>query len=217
MLINNLIEYSSNYSETARSLWFYSKDQVANLNADISNNNDFKSFKYKSKWLEADGANEILKNATIAVPLKYLSNFWRSRKMPLIDYKVGLKLKWRKYCVLSKAGNDNMNFNNEWIIISIIMNNEFNNNEYEAFVNLKNNKNIIIQKAYKGNSVVIIDRMSYIAKMEELLSDRSKFLKVEFNSKYKVNYEIRHLLDMKKEIKSCLDNVQNSSYLSEDG
>ena len=97
------------------------------------------------------------------------------------------------------------------------MNNEFNNNEYEAFVNLKNNKNIIIQKAYKGNSVVIIDRMSYIAKMEELLSDRSKFLKVEFNSKYKVNYEIRHLLDMKKEIKSCLDNVQNSSYLSEDG
>ena len=53
--------------------------------------------------------------------------------------------------------------------------------------------------------------------MEELLSDRSKFLKVEFNSKYKVNYEIRHLLDMKKEIKSCLDNVQNSSYLSEDG
>ena len=49
MLINNLIEYSSNYSETARSLWFYSKDQVANLNADISNNNDFKSFKYESK------------------------------------------------------------------------------------------------------------------------------------------------------------------------
>ena len=54
--------------------------------------------------------------------------------------------------------------------------------EYEAFINLKNNKNVIIQKAHKGNIVVIIDRMSYIVKMEELLGDRSKFMKVEFNS-----------------------------------
>ena len=68
--------------------------------------------------------------------------------------------------------------------------------EYEAFINLKKNKSIIIQKADKGNGVVIIDRMSFIAKMEELLSDRSKFMKVELNSKYKFNHEIRHLLDM---------------------
>ena len=68
--------------------------------------------------------------------------------------------------------------------------------EYEAFTNLKNNKSIITQKADKGNSVVIIDRMSYIVKVEELLKGRSKFKKVEFNSKYKVNHEIRHLLDM---------------------
>ena len=52
--------------------------------------------------------------------------------------------------------------------------------------------------------------------MEELLSDRSKFMKVEFNSKYKVSHEIRHLLDMEKEIQSCLDDLQNSNYLSED-
>ena len=51
---------------------------------------------------------------------------------------------------------------------------------------MKNNKNIIIQEADKGNSVVIIDRMSYIVKMEELFSDRNKFMNVEFNSKYKV-------------------------------
>ena len=65
--------------------------------------------------------------------------------------------------------------------------------EYKAFINLKNNKNIIIQKAdFKCNSVVIIDRASYIVKMEKLLSDRSKFMRVEFNSKYKANHEIRH-------------------------
>ena len=85
----------------------------------------------------------------------------------------------------------------------------------ETFINLKNDKNII-QKTDKGNSVVTIDLISYIVKMEELLSDRSKFMKVEFNSKYKVNHENRHLLDMKKEIKSCLDDLQNSNYLSED-
>ena len=40
---------------------------------------------YKAKLLgniEADNANGILKNAAIAVPLKYLSNLWRSLEMP---------------------------------------------------------------------------------------------------------------------------------------
>ena len=39
--------------------------------------------------------------------LKYLSNFWRSFEMQLINGKVELKLKWSKYCVLSAAGNEN--------------------------------------------------------------------------------------------------------------
>ena len=36
-------------------------------------------------------ANGILKNAAIVVPLKYLSNFWRSREMSLINCKIELK------------------------------------------------------------------------------------------------------------------------------
>ena len=52
----------------------------------------------------ADGANGILRNATIAMPLKYLSTTWRSLEIPLINCKVELKLKWTKYCVLSAAG-----------------------------------------------------------------------------------------------------------------
>ena len=61
----NLLEYGSNWSDTIGSLWFYSKDEATNLNADIVDNNAFKSFKYKAKLLgntEADEANEILKN-----------------------------------------------------------------------------------------------------------------------------------------------------------
>ena len=111
----NLIEYSSNYSETTGSLWFYSKDEGTDFNSNIANDTNFKSFKYKTKLLgntETDGDNGILEHATIAVSLKYLSNFWRSLEMPLINCKVELKLKWTKYCVLSAAGNDNIIDNN---------------------------------------------------------------------------------------------------------
>ena len=46
-----LIEYSSNYSETTRSLCFYSKDEATNFNNDIENIDDFKSLKHNAKLL----------------------------------------------------------------------------------------------------------------------------------------------------------------------
>ena len=110
MPMYNLIEYSSNYSETTGGLWLYSKDKGAN----ITNANNFKSFKYKAKFLQKteDQPTQIIpmefwKNEVIAAPLKYWSNFWRSLDMPLINCKVELKLKWTKYGVLSAAGADN--------------------------------------------------------------------------------------------------------------
>ena len=120
MPMYNLIEYSSNYSETTGRLWFYSDDEAANFNNNIANINIFKYFKYKAKLLgnkvtqpaPTDG-NRILKNATIAVPLKYWSNFWRSLKIPLVNCKIELKLTWTKRCVLSVAGTDNRNGNND--------------------------------------------------------------------------------------------------------
>ena len=96
MPIYNLIEYLSNYSETRGSLWFYYKEEATNSNANIGNTGHFKSFKYKAKLLKNTGAywaNGILKIATIAVPLKCLSNFFRSLEMSLINYKKELKFK----------------------------------------------------------------------------------------------------------------------------
>ena len=55
----------------------------------------FKFYEYKTKLLGnavADEANGILRNTILAVPLKYLSNFWRLLQMPLINSKVKLKL-----------------------------------------------------------------------------------------------------------------------------
>ena len=56
--------------------------------ADIANDNNFKSFKYKTKLLEntmTDNANGILKNVTSAVSLKYLRNFWTILSISVID------------------------------------------------------------------------------------------------------------------------------------
>ena len=39
----------------------------------------------------------------IAVPLKYLSKFWRSLEMSLVNYKMELSLKWIERCLLTVA------------------------------------------------------------------------------------------------------------------
>ena len=48
MSMYNLLEYSSNYSDTVGSLWFYFKDEATNFDDDIAVDDNFKSFKHKS-------------------------------------------------------------------------------------------------------------------------------------------------------------------------
>ena len=63
------------------------------------------SFKYKSSFFKPLTAadNGVFKDVKIAVPLKYLSNFWRSLEMPLINCKIHLELNWTKDCVILTA------------------------------------------------------------------------------------------------------------------
>ena len=78
MPLYNLTEYSSTYSEPTGSLWFYSKVEANDFIDNIVNTDNFKSFNCDPKLSEnraADWVNGILQNATIAVPLKFLSNF----------------------------------------------------------------------------------------------------------------------------------------------
>ena len=102
MPMYNLIEYSDNYSDTSGSLWQFKRDEIIN-NADVTNDNNAPSFKYKASLIGNTG-NDGTKNAVkIAAPLKYLSNFWRSLEMPLINCKVELSLKWIENCELTMA------------------------------------------------------------------------------------------------------------------
>ena len=109
MPMYNLIEYSDNYQDSSATLYQYKRDEppeddaVADLTADNSS-----SFKYKVSLLRnpvLDG-NLTKRSVKAVAPLKYLSNFFRSLEMPLINCKIKLNLTWKKECVLSTdAGN----------------------------------------------------------------------------------------------------------------
>ena len=44
-----------------------------------------------------------IKNVEIIVPLKYLSNFWRTLEMPLINCEINLLLTWSASCVIAST------------------------------------------------------------------------------------------------------------------
>ena len=86
MPMYNLLEYSKNYRKTTGSLWNYYRDEPSNP---LSSNSE--SFKYKTSITgntynlgvgdAGYDANKVGKNETkVVIPLKHLSNFWRTLK-----------------------------------------------------------------------------------------------------------------------------------------
>ena len=73
MPMYNLIEYSDNYSKTSGSLCQYYKDDPND------NLTDSESSKSKVKITGNTPNNRNTKDVEIIVPLKYLSNFWRTQ------------------------------------------------------------------------------------------------------------------------------------------
>ena len=102
MPMYNLIEYGVNYSSTSGSLWHFGRDEIIN-NADVTNDDNAPSFKHKASPIGDTGNNGRKNGIKIAVPLKYLSNFWRSLEMPLINCEDELSLKWYERCLLTAA------------------------------------------------------------------------------------------------------------------
>ena len=118
MSMYNLLEYSKSYRKTTGSLQNYYRDEPNNPLF-----SDTESFRYKTsitentynidkKIIDDDGnevdnpkydANKVGKNETeVVIPLKHLSNFWRSLNIPLINCKVELILTWSKLILTFK-------------------------------------------------------------------------------------------------------------------
>ena len=109
MSIYNVIEYSNNYSKTSGSLWQYYKDIPAvnnNAAVNFADNNLTDSFNFKVKMTDQTG-NDGTINVEIMVPLKYLSNFWRTLEMSLINCEVNVILTWSVNCVIVSTDVEN--------------------------------------------------------------------------------------------------------------
>ena len=92
-----MLEYSKNYTKTTRSLWNYYRDvrnsgTEGNINYSIKNS---KSFDYKTSITgKLEDSNVDKEGVGIVALLKYLSNFWRTLNIPLINCEVSLTLAW---------------------------------------------------------------------------------------------------------------------------
>ena len=99
MPMYNLIEYSDNYQVSSATLYQYKRDEPPEDNAvaDLTASNS-DSLKYKIKLLgnvtevAGDAAGVRRLNVKVVVPLKYLSDFFRSLEMPLINCKINLNV-----------------------------------------------------------------------------------------------------------------------------
>ena len=89
----SLTEYSDNYSKPYGSLGEYCRDEPHD------NLTDSESFKSKIKMTGKTPNNSNAKDVEIIVPLKYLSNVWRTLEVPLIICEVNLILTWSATCV----------------------------------------------------------------------------------------------------------------------
>ena len=127
MLIDNAEGLDvKNFRKTTGSLWNYYRDELSNDTNDNKNPNktviNSEPFKYKTSITGStynvdaritnkegnqinnpahDANKSSKKEVEIAVPLKYLSNFWRTLNMPLINYEVSLILTWSENCVIT--------------------------------------------------------------------------------------------------------------------
>ena len=97
MSLYNFLEYSDNYAKTSGRLWQYYRDEP---NDNLADSESFKS-KVKITGKSPNNGNE--KDVKIIVPLKYLSNFWRTLEMPLINCEVNLILTWSSTCVITNS------------------------------------------------------------------------------------------------------------------
>ena len=100
MPMYNLLEYSDNYQESTGSLYQFKRDEPPDDNADVANNTS--SLVYKSKLISGTDDNNV-NNVKLVVPLKYVSSFFRSLEMPLVNCKIDLELTWHKDCIISNV------------------------------------------------------------------------------------------------------------------
>ena len=121
MNLYKMLKYSDNSVDTTGSLYQYKRPEPRSANGNVVNLvSTLSSFKYQLGLVQKQlttpnsenvpantdpnfaNAHKIWENIKIAVPLKYISNFFRNLELPLINTKLYMELNWTKYLVLCK-------------------------------------------------------------------------------------------------------------------
>ena len=89
-----ILKYLEVYGITTDEPFLNANGAIADFPADKNNS---ASFKFKTK-IVGRTENNGTKDVKIRVPLKHLSNFWRTLEMPLINCKINLILTWSARC-----------------------------------------------------------------------------------------------------------------------
>ena len=163
MPLYNLIEYSDNYAKTTGSLWQYCKDIPARNNNNIIINftvdNRTDSFNFKVKFTGQTG-DDGTKDVEIMVPLKYLSNFWITLEMPLINCEINIMMMWSSTCVIVST-----NVVNQVATFKIT-----DTKLYVPVVTLSTQENAKLLQQLKSGFKRVINWNKYLSKPELLLA-----------------------------------------------
>ena len=141
-----------------------------------------------------------------------------SKKLNYADYVTSFKLFYRSIQNLDVLSNGDLDFvkskikdaalGSFWFYNTNVLENLYNQ-ELEALDKLSKNKNLVVQKADKGNSVVLVDRDVYVKHIENVLKDNTKF---EVGIKTRIlNFQVNH----EKRANEILKSLKYSGSLSD--
>ena len=170
-------------------------------------------YNYSSFKLTQDHENLLIKGLNFALPPK---------KLKYEEYMLPFELLYRDFYSLDKKEEEVVFARNELRQIAFSSFKTYNKKEHKfenlsrsehmAFLELIDLQNIVIQKADKGNVVVIINKSTYISKMNSILNDGTKFRQVTFKKK---NKELDYLLDKQEEIVTFLKELKDSKVITD--
>ena len=139
------------------------------------------------------------------------------KKLNYADYCVNYELLFRDIKLLKGIKQENIDSIRSFLKNAAISScrdyndkkhhpNNLTKDEFNALKQLASNNDIIVQKADKGNAIVLINREVYKSRMKEILSDTSKFSPISMNNK-----ELQYIKKQEDRIREVIDNLYKSN------
>ena len=183
MPMYNLLEYSDNYEDSTGSLFHFKRSEVDGNNAGaapgvaINPNSNIDAVNSKPFDYRASLAGDAVSGVQIAVPLKYLSNFFRSSLMPLIICKIHLELTWSSSCLLRNAAAAVSNSVNVTFAIA-------NTKLYFPILTLSTKDTNYLKNELTEGFKRSVYWNKYVAKIETLNSDNNSFTRIKLDPSF---------------------------------